>query len=200
MGDRNDNHFVPQFYLRYWSADEKRTNLFNFSRARAIEGVSIKDQCRRNNFYGFAPRLEEALGGLEGAAAEVIRMIRAARDVPPRETEEWTTMLTYIVFQKLRTTNAAYLNDAMTEYLGSLWLEGGEHKELKDSVKLQSIYPVALPMSMVDHVLSIAYDLRMHLLVNETAREFITSDDPVVLHNQYCEGITYRVTVRSRPS
>lgn len=69
VGDRNDNHFVPQFYLRYWSADEKRTNLFNFSRMRAIEGVSIRDQCQRHNFYAFAPELEKALSELEGKTA-----------------------------------------------------------------------------------------------------------------------------------
>ena len=36
----------------------------------------------------------------------------------------------------------------------------------------------------------LAVDLRAHLFINTTLREFITSDDPVVLHNQYCQGIT----------
>jgi hypothetical protein len=31
----------------------------------------------------------------------------------------------------------------------------------------------------------------MHLLLNETSMEFITSDDPVVIHNQWCEGVTH---------
>jgi Protein of unknown function (DUF4238) len=33
---------------------------------------------------------------------------------------------------------------------------------------------------------------RLHVFVNETSAEFITSDNPVIAHNQYCEGIKYR--------
>lgn len=82
--------------------------------------------------------------------------------------------------------------DAMTDYVGKLWLEGTEYEEEARKLKIENVYPVAIPMSLVGSVLPIAEDLRMHLLVNETDREFITSDDPVVLHNQYCEGITWQ--------
>jgi hypothetical protein len=59
-----EHHFVPQFYLRNFSSDGRRINLFNFKLGRAVMGTSIKHQCSKHNFYGFAPDLEKALGGL----------------------------------------------------------------------------------------------------------------------------------------
>jgi hypothetical protein len=35
----------------------------------------------------------------------------------------------------------------------------------------------------------IAMELGLHVFVNDTYEEFVTSDNPVVAHNQYCEGI-----------
>ena len=61
-----------------------------------------------------------------------------------------------------------------------------------DSVKLTNVYSVPAPLSVAREILPVAADLQAHLFVNTTAREFITSDDPVILHNQYCEGIAYQ--------
>ncbi len=185
---------MPQFYLRYFSEDGKRVNLFNFSRGRTITGASIKHQCSRHNFYDFAPRLERAFSDMEGAAATVIRGIKAAADIPGQQSNDWFELLAYIVFQKFRTTNAGKLNDAWTNYLGRLMLENSPALEGIDptSLKLKNMYSVALPLSLAHEFLPFALDLRGHLFVNTTEREFITSDDPVVMHNQYCEGITYR--------
>ena len=38
----------------------------------------------------------------------------------------------------------------------------------------------------------VTFDLRLHLLVNDTENQFITSDNPVVLHNTHCQKITIR--------
>lgn len=192
-GEGGDNHFVPQFYLRYWSADERRINLFNFRRMRAIEGVaSIRDQCQLHNFYGFAPDLETAFGVLEGQAAEVIRRLKASAGAPRHGSEDWRTLLAYIVFQHLRTANMGHMNNVMTDYLAKLQLEGTEYEKDLDNLIFENVYPAALPLSQVLRVLPLAETLGMHLFINDTALELITSDDPVVMHNQYCEGITYQ--------
>src|SRR5260221_12562315 len=107
----HEHHFVPQFYLRNFSADGRGVNLFNFKRSRAVVGASIKHQCSKHNFYGFAPDLEKALGELEGATADVVRNIRASRTLPVPGSDDWQTLLTFIVFQKLRTTNAGRMDD-----------------------------------------------------------------------------------------
>ncbi|MCY4514293.1 MAG: DUF4238 domain-containing protein [Candidatus Tectomicrobia bacterium] len=185
---------MPQFYLRYFSQDGKRVNLFNFSRGRTITDASIKHQCSRHNFYDFAPQLERAFSDMEGGAASVIRGIKTAADIPGQQSGDWYDLLVYIVFQKFRTTNAGRLNDASMDYLGRLYLENSPALEGIDpaTLKLKSTHSVALPLSLAHEILPCALDLRGHLFINTTDREFITSDDPVVIHNQYCEGITYR--------
>jgi hypothetical protein len=57
---------------------------------------------------------------------------------------------------------------------------------------LRSQYPVAIPLHVAIQCAPIAMQLGLHLFVNETPEEFITSDNPVIAHNQYCEGITYQ--------
>jgi hypothetical protein len=189
-----EHHFVPQFYLRNFSSDGRRINLFNFKLGRAVMGTSIKHQCSKHNFYGFAPDLEKALGELEGATAEVIRNIRASRVLPLSGSVDWQALLTFIVFQKLRTTNAGRLDDAMTDYFAKLWIE--RNPELKDidpnSFEMRNVYPVAIPLSVAGEMVPAAADLQIHLLVNDSSCAFVTSDDPVVDHNQYCEGINYQ--------
>lgn len=192
-GGGGDNHFVPQFYLRYWSSDEKSTNLFNFRRMLAIPDASIKGQCQRHNFYSFAPKLEAALANLEGETAEVVRTLNAAGDVPRHGSEDWLTLLRYIGFQKLRTSSANYMSEVFADQIARLWVDaaaeyGGSAPEVEN---WKSIRPLAIAMSVIGQLLEVASDLRMHLFVNETTRQFLTSDDPVVMHNQYCEGITY---------
>ena len=163
---KRENHLVPQFYLRYFSSAPKRTNLFNFSRQRMIPGASIKHQCSRRNFYEFAPKLEDTFAELEANAAGVIRRIDANDHLPDANSDDWLSLLAFIVFQKLRTSNAARSDDAVTEYLGRLVMEG--HPKLADidpnSVKLRSVYSVAMPLSVAGEILPLAADLEAHLL------------------------------------
>jgi len=189
-----EHHFVPQFYLRQFSADGRCVNLFNFKHGRAILGVSIKHQCSRRNYYGFAENLESGLARLEGATAGVLRRIRAIHTLPAPGSLEWHTLLTFIVFQKLRTTNAGRMDDAMTDYLAKMQLEGRpEFKDIKpDSFEVRNVHPVAIAVSVASEMVPEATDLQWHLFVSNAPRSFITSDDPVVAHNQYCEGINYR--------
>lgn len=194
MPHNREQHFVPQFYLRYFSKDGKRISLFNFKQNKIITDVSIKQQCSRHNFYNFAPKLEEAFAALEGETAKILRGIKAANTVPAQGTGEFLSLISFIIFQKHRTVGMGYKNDVMTDYLAKLCMEGApelSHIDL-DSIEVKNAYSVALPLSIVGDMIPSVTDLHMHLLINRTPLEFITSDDPVVLHNQYCEEINYR--------
>ncbi|HEC13310.1 MAG TPA: DUF4238 domain-containing protein [Acidiferrobacteraceae bacterium] len=189
-----EHHFVPQFYLRYFSDDGMRINLFNFARDKVISNASIKHQCSKHKFYDFAPELEQAFSGLEGEAAGVIRNIQSSGVLPTHGSHEWLSLLGFIIFQKLRTTSMGHKHDAMTDYFAKLWLENNpkfDHID-PDSFEMRNIYPVAIPLSIAGEMIPVAEDLRMHLMDNCTSLEYITSDDPVVAHNHYCEGIDYR--------
>lgn len=194
MSHHQEHHFVPQFYLRQFSEDGRRVVLFNFDRMSEIQGASIRGQCSRRNFYAFAPGLEQRISVLEAEGAAALRGVRAEGRAPVPGTERWSTLLLFAVFQKLRTAAVGQRNDVTTDYLAKLWAQTVPAlRELDpDQYEIVNQYPVALPLAQTPHIADLTSDLEVHLFTNETALPFITSDDPVVLHNTFCEGIDYR--------
>jgi hypothetical protein len=51
---------------------------------------------------------------------------------------------------------------------------------------LRSEHPVAFPLGTGARLCPYAVGLGVHLFVNVTPEEFITSDNPVVVHNKFC--------------
>lgn len=160
-------------------------NCFNFAQQIWAPTASIKHHCSRRNLHSFSPGLEERLKVLEDKADEVLKFVRRGRMLPPLGTvgREW--LLAYLAFQKSRTPSAmrhvTVFRDYFRELLGDA-IPGPE----------TDVHPLALTLSVAKDVVPLTLDLEMHLLLNETNIEFITSDDPVVIHNQYCEGIAYQ--------
>lgn len=189
-----EHHFVPQIYLRAFSTDGKRITLFNASRNKIIRDASIKHQCSRRNFYAFAPDLESTFANVEGVAANIMRRIFQSNALPEIESEDRAILLMFIVLQYLRTTSAARPMDVMTDYYAKTVLAGSAEERginLEDFT-IEQKDSVALPLSGATRVFTMAADLKMHLYTNHSAQAFITSDAPVVLHNQYCEGIDFQ--------
>lgn len=191
-----EHHFVPKFYLRRFSKNGKQVHAFNFSRDCVIANASIKGQCSRRNFHGFAPGLEEALGKLEGAASQVMREIGEIGRAPPKDSAPWHALITYIAFQKVRTGRSASVSGMLSAYYDSLVHEGGKpDAETQVHIEYMRKYPVAIPLSVAPDIVPLLERLRLHLLINRTQRPFLTSDDPVVTHNRFCEGILNRGTI-----
>ena len=189
-----EHHFVPQFYLRGFSTDGKRITLFNVHRGKLIHGASIKHQCSRRNFYAFAPDLEGAFADVEGVTSRIMRSIGQSDALPAVESGDRVILLMFTVLQYLRTASAARPMDIMADYYAKAFLaESARQRGIDlDDFTIKQKNSVALPLSGAANVFTLAADLKMHLYVNRTAREFITSDAPVVLHNQYCEGIDFQ--------
>lgn len=191
---KRQHHFVPQFYLRQFSADGRSISLFNFRRGVLIERASIRKQCARRDYYGFAEGAEDSLAELEGEAAKIIREIRYSRKLPGPGTTDWQNLLGFVAIQKARTTRAGNSSNHVTDYLAKLSLQG---QPIAESVDLEKYvighkHPTQVPLSVVGDVVEVAGSLAAHLVVNESPVAFMTSDDPVVVHNQYCEEIRHR--------
>ena len=181
----SEHHFVPQFYLRAFSLDGRSTNCFNFRRERWIRCASVKHQCSRRNFHAFSPGLEKQLGDIEGRAATIIRRIRDNTKLPAQGSEDAAWLIAYTAFQRCRTPRAT---EGLTKVMAYLREIAG-HAVPQNDVAEQ--HPVAVTLRAAGAVFHAARDLEFHLICNDSPIEFVTSDDPVALHNQYCEGITY---------
>lgn len=194
MREPKNHHFVPQFYLRNFSSNKKQIKLYNFSGDRFVTEASISGQCYRRKLHAFSPGLEEKLGVMEAAASIVLRSVMSDQLLPSPKTKEWMDLLIFILFQKVRTSRSIQSIDTINNFLINQVKKGAEQdpENILNNLTDNVTPPLQIVFSILPEIAQVATDLQVHLLINDTAEKFITCDDPVVLHNMYCEGITYR--------
>ena len=96
--------------------------------------------------------------------------------------------------QRARTQTSAITTDAMTDkMLKTAYREDPRIKDLDiEGLRIVLENSVLLPLRISASIVPVTFDLQLHLLVNDTETQFITSDNPVVLHNTHCQNITIR--------
>lgn len=72
MHSKKNQHYVPQFYLRHFSPDDRSIGMHHIASGRTHTTVSVKDKCSKDWLYGKGVT-EEALGGAEGIMAQILR-------------------------------------------------------------------------------------------------------------------------------
>jgi hypothetical protein len=188
-----EQHFVPQFYLRRFSSDGSTINLLNAARRLIVPKASIKHQSSSRGFYDFSPDLERNLGNLEGGVATILRDIDESGRLPSRNTSAEFMLKYYLLMQRLRTEGTGEVFERLTDYLGKLWVQThpdfDKHNIDLDKFKIRSNYPVALPMMLMAEHGDVVTEYALHLFQNRTDSDFVTSDNPAVAHNSYCEGV-----------
>jgi hypothetical protein len=192
----DENHFVPQFYLRRFSDDGSSIKLLNLMQAKIVPAASIAGQCKKHKLYAFNPETEGALGKLEGDAAGILRRIDETSELPSVSSKESDALKFFLLMQKVRTVGAGRVANEMTDYFGKIYFPEGadiEKEGLKwSNSKIVEKFPNALSMEIVAENAHLISDFDLHLFMNRTDLEFITSDNPAVAHNLYCEGINHR--------
>lgn len=189
MPHNKKHHYVPKFFLRNFSDDGKSIGIYNIRSRRAIPNGNLDNQCYRNYFYGKQPTIEPALGGIEGASAEVIkRSFLTNRTCPPRLSPDHMVMSHFIVLQAARTTyEADALNEATDKVFKTIYRD--QYGDLSNYA-IEYEDPVLQALGTSSQIVPIVYDLQFKLLSNETEVAFIASDNPVARHNQYYEQNT----------
>ena len=194
MASNRNHHFVPQFYLRNFGSG-RAIGLYNIDRQLHVPSASIKGQCQRQYLYGRVDFAERALSELEGAAATAIAE-SITTDAPPQPASpEYLHVLVFLVFQWGRTPAAgAVMNPVATRMARALLkIDGGVPEEMRDeidSVRVEYESPVTNSLRMAASMPHLLFDLKAKVLLNGTKTEFITSDSPVVLFNQWCQGVS----------
>ena len=187
MASKRNQHFVPQFYLRFFQSAPKRIHLYDLSKRESRKDVGIKGQCYKRYFYGKNNEIEDALSELEGTSAKILQGIADARKIPRRGSQEYHAMLAFVCLQYLRTQKKARASRQLFhKLLGRAEIE-------PDSDFLDQLELIKSSLSMIPASFIQISDLKPHLLVSRS-ETFITSDSPVYTYNQYCEGIRHRGT------
>lgn len=108
LAETKNQHYVPQFDQRFFSADENQKTIgaYVIGKRKYIPKAPIKNQSSGDYFYSTNPQIEEALGGLEVLASKVISQIIAN----PKEKlskEDWASLYAFTFIQIGRTQDRA---------------------------------------------------------------------------------------------
>lgn len=186
MADHKKQHFVPRFYLKWFTSNDKIINLYNWKQQKAIYNAPLKNQCYVDNFYGADGRMESTLASIEGIISDYFRAVHKSGVLPDRLNEHHDALLFWIVLQSCRTPYAADLMNEVAEKMAKATLE--HHKdvtqEMLNSVKIQLTDAVKAAIGYKAPAFPLLRDLHMKLVGCPNDTEFITSDTPVASHNQ----------------
>lgn len=188
MTEKKNHHFVPRFYLRYFSnhSDGKSIGVWNIQKALFIRHASLRDQACAEYFYGKDSSIEDSLGQMEGVAANVLNNMTLTQTLPSERSEERKMLLIYLVSQAERTQSAAdLLNESIDKFIHTTYKDDKRVKDSLPNVRLGVENAALHVLSMIPRILPATTDLGMKLLVNLTDHEFLTSDHPVIKYNQF---------------
>ena len=126
--------------------------------------------------------------------APALQHLIASHELPRQGSDEHSLLLTFVALQSLRTERAAAqaaaaLHPVLQEYLHLV----GDKAGLDTSgVELHLRRPQLLTLQALEPFIIGTSDLVPLLLQAPRHLEFITSDNPVIMYNTFCEGVDYR--------
>jgi len=190
MPSNKRQHYVPQFYLRYFSPDERSIALYNLKSNVSNKTASIKGQCYKNYFYGKDTQPDKALREIETTASIIIQKIISTKEVPPKFSADHKILMTYVLMQHARTVQAGIEYDEMADkQIKHVFLRCRRDKRPEDlkGVRIKWDNAVKQSLTHAAEVYPLVLDLELLLITVDSDKFFITSDNPVVLYNQYLE-------------
>ena len=206
-----NQHYVPQFYLRYFSVDKKNVGAYILESGQNIPSAPIKSQASRDYFYSDNMEMEKALSDLEACAKKVLDKIIAA-PTEPLSKEDKDTLFDFTMKQLGRTeVQAIFVQNryegvarSLQDVFSKISTDtGGQGDGLKEKVSGLIGEPPSVPagysVDAHDQIRDIMRDLSVKVLINRTKKAFITSDNPVAKYDQFMERMkqdTYALGTR----
>lgn len=188
---KNKHHYVPRFYLNRFASSPRQINIFHLGEMFSKRSVGLKDQCQSHKFYGKTDELEDILAKLEGIFGSILKNLLDSRAKFYLSDEESKWLLLFVGLQMTRTTAAAELINDTTDKITKAILSKQAAAENIDLSKVRIGYdnPIFHALRLFVVIAASLHDLVPQMLVNKSPVGFITSDNPVVLYNQYTERI-----------
>lgn len=194
MAENKNQHYVPQLYLRHFSRDKKTITVFSIRENRIVStNAPIDNQCSKDYLYGKDLILEKALADLETNSAPIIKYVIESSTLPMKGSPEYLTLMIFLLYQYARTISAADQLNEMTEKIAKNLLKDHIRRTKPEEITIGDLdavkifHPKAANLNLRTVALQIPLilDLESSLLINKTEVELITSDNPVILYNNY---------------
>lgn len=188
MPNRKNQHFVPRVYLRSFASNENCIELFIKSNGSFVTDASISGQASRPYFYGKDPEIEERFGYFETEYGRVLEKINS--DLNSLSKEDINFLAMFLFLQWGRTEAAASeltsTGNSLNQYVSEKFPEA-DKSDLEAATTFQKNLECSLSLAV--EMYEICRDLSYKFLINETSVDFISSDSPVSLYNQFHERI-----------
>ena len=206
MPEKKKQHYVPQFYLRRFSYNDRQLGLYNLPTMTHVPNATVRHECYENYFYGEDSPLEDLFGYFEGETRQIFEVIDEHQMLPVKTADVHRMMAIYIILQSARTPEAVAeaneLTHRLTKATVSAFLESNTANNMTpaeiammqnslDNDRVQFSLKDA-PQQAVQFNLRawpLILDLRCALLINRAVPDFITSDNPVIKFNPFMSSI-----------
>ena len=155
--DKRRQHYVPKFYLRNFSKNNKSVGMYLFKSNKIIEHGSINDNLWEEYFYGEDAVVENKLAEYEGRWNDIISSIIKTEKLPEIE-RELTLMRYFILISSARTLKRGnQMNNDYTALIKKLFKV--EEPELfdkvmnvnQDGLSVRMEYPTLHPINAAQH-------------------------------------------------
>lgn len=202
-GKTKNQHYVPQFYQRYFSNDGKNIGAYIIDKDKPVDHADIKHQSSEDYFYSENMKIEDALCDMEGMAAKVIDQILDNPKVVLSKEDSYT-IYAFTMIQIGRTLAKANFLQESADKFARLMLKkvveakrnSADSKEVEgitddiiNSVKINLGKPGLLSLGQHAQLVNTCIDLKCKVLINQTQMPFVTSDNPACLYDTFFERI-----------
>ena len=119
MSEKEKQHYVPTFYLRYFSFKEnkKQIGIFNTENHFFIQASKLKTQAYNPFFYGKDGSLEEILSFFENSEAKLLNKIIKENYIPERNSPDHVQLIKFLILTQLRNPKSVeYLNQSAKNF------------------------------------------------------------------------------------
>lgn len=191
---KEDQHFVPKFYLRNFSyqGNKKQLGIFNIINEKYIQRGKLKTQGYKKHFYGKDGVVEEMLSEIEGYIAPVISSIISSKKPPTKQTSDHYTLLFFLLISIQRNISHERVTNELTDKMYKTVFSKGKFKDEINNYSIGITNASSMGLSFLPEMMMITMDLSYKLLINLTSTPFITSDNPVIKYNSRLEELGAR--------
>lgn len=185
-----NQHYVPQFYQKLFSSSGKSIGKYIIDPKKYISHSSIKNTASKKYYYGETETIEDILMRIEAQASLIIKNIIKNRKVPELNSNEYEMLLLFVLTLEARVLKVGDYQSNQAEILIKTMLQmrkdngDPDLQEINlDNFKIETSSPTTNYIRAAASNLAIVRDLNCTLIVSNTYRDFITSDNPVVRYN-----------------
>ncbi|MGQ7856597.1 DUF4238 domain-containing protein [Pedobacter sp. WC2501] len=192
MAYKKKQHYISQFLLKNFSnnGERKYIHLFDRDSGRHVSNAPISTQAQSDYFYGSDLAFEEYLGMTEDRTAPILKDILAKLVIPNFDDKSYRYLLHFIALYQWRTkASVKHTEDYINNSLKSLSEYDVRLKEIDfNKYRLKHSEPAAFNLASFMDMWVVAADLEAFLLVNHTRKDFIISDNPLVIFNPFMQA------------